>query len=43
MSHFFFFFYRKVIRIVYVMLIVAIKNLGVCLGNLNLFLEKSVI
>lgn len=31
------------IRVVYAILVIAIENIEVCLGNLNLLLRKSVI
>ena len=43
MSYFFIFFYGKMIKVVYAIFAVAIENLKVCLGNLNLLLRKSTI
>ena len=43
MSHFFLPFWGKMIRVVCAMFAVAIEDLKVCLGNLNLPLRKSTI
>ena len=43
MSHFFLPFCREMIRVVYAMLTVIIKDLELCLGNSNLPLSKSAI
>lgn len=43
MSHFFIFFCGEIIRVVYAMLILAIKDLKVRLGNSNLLFRKSAI
>ena len=40
MSHFFFFFHRKIIKVVYTILAIAIK---ISLGNSNLFQGKNAI
>lgn len=42
-SHFFLLFYRKIIKVVYIMLAIAIKNLKVHLSNLNVPLSKNAI
>ena len=42
-SHFFLLFYEKMIRVVCAMFDVAIKDLKVRLGNLNLLLSKNAI
>ena len=43
MSHFFLFFCRKMIKVVCAILIIAIKDLELRLGNSNLLLGKSAI
>lgn len=40
---FFFSFYREIIKVVYITFAIAIQDLKICLGNLNLLLEKSAI
>ena len=40
-SRFFSLFYREIIRIIYFMLFVVIKDLTLCMNNKNLMLEKS--
>ena len=42
-SHFFFFFCGEMIRVVCAIFTIAIKDLEVCLSNLNLPLGKSAI
>ena len=41
--YFFFFFHGEMIRVVFAMLVIAIKDLEVCLGNSNLPLGKNAI
>ncbi len=42
-SHFFLLFCRKIIRIIYAILVIAIKDLEICLRNSILPLGKSAI
>lgn len=42
-SHFFLFFYREMIRVLYTMLAIIIENLKLRLVNSNLPLRKSII
>ena len=43
MSHFFLSFHRKMIIVICTMLAIAIEDLEMCLGNLNLPLGKNAI
>ena len=43
MSYFFSFFYKKVIKVIYAMFVIAIEDLKMYLSNSNLPLEKSAI
>lgn len=42
-SYFLLFFYRKIIRVVYAIFAIAIKDLEIHVDNLNLLLRKSII
>lgn len=41
--HFFLFFYGKMIKVVYTILVIVIKDLEMCLSNLSLQVGKSII
>ncbi len=43
MSYFFLLFYGKMIRVIYAMFVIAIKDLKVYIGNLNLPLGENAI